>query len=313
MSGTNRRDGPPFPRPRIETEPLPQQPRIVEAERPPKPRIELEPLPAPRLESTELVVVAPPVEQRSGLSFVFGGALLLALGLAALATGNFVAAQFAREGALGWLTLAIAVGGFGLIGAGLVRELRGLFSLRSVDRIRAALAGEDVPAMKRAALHWLSGVPDGRLTAAAIETVEQPEAVRALLRSGPIASLRARADALARTAAVQTFAAAAAIPHPVFDGLLVAWRGTRLIRQIAELHGMRPGVLGTLSLLRRTALSAAGVVATDLAVDAVTRAVLSNPLLQHVAGDVAGAGVAARRMIVLARAADAACSPLDPK
>jgi len=32
-----------------------------------------------------------------------------------------------------------------------------------------------------------------------------------------------------------------------------------------------------------------------------------------VAGDVAGAGVAARRMMVLARAAAAACSPLPPE
>jgi putative membrane protein len=41
-------------------------------------------------------------------------------------------------------------------------------------------------------------------------------------------------------------------------------------------------------------------------------ALLSNPLLAQLAGDMAGAGIAARRMIVLARAADAACSPLPP-
>jgi putative membrane protein len=281
-------------------------------DRPLRPRIEIEPLPAPRLESTELVVVPDVPKERSSVSLVLGGATLLALGLAALATGNFVAAQFARASGLGWLTLAVALAGFGLIGAGAVRELRGLFGLRSVDRLRAILAGDEVPAMRQAAAHWLAGLPEGAATAAAVETVDEPEAIRALLRAGPLATLRARSDALGRTAAVQMFAAAAAIPHPVFDGLLVAWRGTRLVRQIAELHGMRPGFLATLSLLRRTALSAAGVVATDLAVDAITRAVLSNPLLQHVAGDVAGAGVAARRMVVLARAAAAACSPVPP-
>jgi putative membrane protein len=47
-----------------------------------------------------------------------------------------------------------------------------------------------------------------------------------------------------------------------------------------------------------------------VAINSATRAVLSNPLLQHLAGDVAGAGVAARRMVVLARAAAAACSPM---
>ena len=87
---------------------------------------------------------------------------------------------------------------------------------------------------------------------------------------------------------MQVFAATAAMPSPALDALLVGWRGVALVRQIAELHGLRPGLLGTLALLRRTAMSAAGVAATDIAVDAATRAVLSNPLLQHLAGDVAG-------------------------
>jgi putative membrane protein len=46
-------------------------------------------------------------------------------------------------------------------------------------------------------------------------------------------------------------------------------------------------------------------------VNAATHAIIAHPLLRHLAGDVAGAGVAARRMIVLARAAAAACSPLS--
>ena len=299
MSGRDDRM-PPRPRIEVEEPPPPQArpapapppayapPPVREAERFPEPRIELEPLPAPRLASTELVLVPPP-RGRSSLSLVFGGVTLLALGIAALATGNFVAAQFARASGLGWLTLAVAVAGFGLIGAGIVRELRGLFGLRSVDRIRAALAGNDVPAMKRAAAHWLAELPDGAQTAGAVAALDEPEAIRAMLRAGPVATLRARADALGRTAAVQTFAAAAAVPHPVFDGLLVAWRGTRLVRQVAEAHGMRPGFFGTLALLRRTAISAAGVVATHLAVDAITPAGLSNPRLPPVAGDVAGA------------------------
>jgi hypothetical protein len=49
-----------------------------------------------------------------------------------------------------------------------------------------------------------------------------------------------------------------------------------------------------------------------VAVDTLVKAVISNPSLQTLAGDVAGAGVAARRMIVLARATAAACSPIQP-
>jgi putative membrane protein len=281
-------------------------------EAPPRPRIELESLPAPRLESTELVAVTEPTRETGTIPLVLGGVGVLALGLAALGTGNFVAAQFARGMALGWLTLAVAVAGFGLIGAGIWRELKGLLGLRTVDKLRADLAVGDVASARSELRQWLAGLPEGEATAKAIETLNDPESIRALLRSGPLAALRARSDALGRSAAIQIFAATAAVPHPLFDGLLVAWRGTRLVRQVAELHGLRPGLLGTLSLLRRTALSAAGVVATDLALNTVSSAVLSSPLLQHVAGDVAGAGVAARRMIVLARATAAACSPVPP-
>jgi hypothetical protein len=41
--------------------------------------------------------------------------------------------------------------------------------------------------------------------------------------------------------------------------------------------------------------------------------VLSSPVLQQFVGEMAGAGVAARRMIVLARAAEVACSPVPPE
>ena len=70
--------------------------------------------------------------------------------------------------------------------------------------------------------------------------------------------------------------------------------------------------MGTVALLLRTALSATMVGATELAANAAAHAVLSHPLLAHVAGEMAGAGVAARRMTMLARAAAAACDPVPP-
>jgi putative membrane protein len=278
----------------------------------PRPRIELEAMPAPRLEAGLPALVPVPERGIGTLSLVLGGAAILAVGLAALGTANFAAAQFARSIALGWLTVAVAVAGFGLIGAGVWRELRGLFGIETVDRLRVELASADALRARPLLRRWLSRLPEGEVSAANLDALDDPDALRALLRAGPIAELRGKADALGRTAAVQIFAITAAVPSPAFDGLLVAWRGTRLVRQIAELHGMRPGLLGTLSLLRRTALSAAGVMATDMAANTLTHALLSNPLLGKVAGDMAGAGVAARRMIVLARAAAAACSPLPP-
>ena len=278
----------------------------------PRPRIELEPITGPRLDAGLPMVIAEAAPDRGPgtIPLVLGGVGLLAVGLSALGTINFVLDQFARSPALGILTAAIGLAGFGLVGAGIWRELRGLFGVETVDRLRAELAGPDPLRARPALRRWLAGLPEGAPMAAALDAVDDPATLRSLLRAGPLADLRTRADALGRTAAVQAFAAAAAVPSPAFDGLIIAWRGTRLVRQIAELHGLRPGLIGTFALLRRTMLSAAGVVAADLAANTLTRALLSNPLLQHVAGDVAGAGLAARRMIVLARATAAACSPL---
>ena len=274
-----------------------------------RPRFELEE-PIARLEPQALPVPVAVASPPGTLGLAAGGAALLVLGFAALDAGNFVASQFARGATLGWATLAVALGGFGMLGLAAWRELSGLVGLRRVDRLHAALAD---PARARvAALAWLATLPDGATVAEAVRVTNDPDAILALLRSGPVASLRARSDQLGRAAALQVFTVAAAVPSPALDGLLVGWRGVRLVRQIAELHGMRPGLFGTLALLRRVAFAAAGVVATDLAADVVTRGLLSNPILERLASDVAGAGVAARRMIVLARATAAACSPIPP-
>lgn len=173
-------------------------------------------------------------------------------------------------------------------------------------------ATSPTPRAKAAALRWAGTLPEGETLRPALAAIDDPEGIIAVLRAGPLATMRAQSDALGRAAALQVFATTTVMPSAGFDGLVVAWRGTRLVREVAQLYGMKPGLLGTLSLLRRTIFSAATVVATDMAVDTATRAFLSNPLLHHVVGDVAAAGVAARRMILLARATGAACSPLPP-
>ena len=272
------------------------------------PRFELEDGLTPRLEAAP----PPPGEEARGGSvvLVLAGAVVLVLGMALLSVGNFVADEFARAPVLGWASLAVAGVGFGLLGAGVWREILGLMALRGVDRIRAGLESGEPRRIARAAREWLGELPDGAALVAVVRALNDPDAVLALLRTRVAADLQQRADALGRSAAMQVFAVTAAMPSPALDALVVGWRGVRLVRQVAELHGLRPGLVGTLVLLRRTALSAAGVAAAEVAINSATRAVLSNPLLQHLAGDVAGAGVAARRMVVLARAAAAACCPL---
>ena len=274
------------------------------------PRIETEDLPAPRLEALPVLADPTPRGAMGMPALVGAGAAVLVLGLSGLEIGNFVSDEFARSEALGLSALAIAGTGVGLAASGFLKEARALGKLRAVDRLRADLLGNNAHKRVRAARAWLNTLPEGPALLPAVNAVNDPDAILALLRAGPAQALRTQAEALGRTAAVQAVAGIAAMPSPGLAALYIAWRGLRLVRQVAALHGLRPGLFGTLALVRRTALSAGAVAGAEMAANAAAHAVLSSPVLQHVAGEMAGAGVAARRMIVLARAADAACSPL---
>ncbi len=277
------------------------------------PRIETEELPASRLEPTAVLLETPVRQPWAMPALVLGGTSILVLGTAGLEAWTLVAEAFARSGFFGGVAAGIAATGFGMIGLGFWREGAALAALRGVDRLRAQLTGGDPVARATAAREWLRELPEGPALLPAVDAINDPDAILALLRSGPAAALRVQADALGRNAALQSLAGVAAMPSPGLAAIFVAWRGLRLVRQVAALHGLRPGLLATFGLLRRTALSAGAVVGTEVAVNTAAHALLSSPLLQHVAGEMAGAGVAARRMVVLARAANVACSPVPPE
>lgn len=280
----------------------------------PEPYLEYVDVVAPR-DAAVVEVVPTVVEGGRGAGtagLVLAGVGVLAGGFAVLGAVNFVVDQFARAAWLGWVTAGVAAGGFGLAGAGVWRELRALMALERVDRVRADLASGEAGRIVAGALEWAGRVPAGAGVMGALRVVNDPDAALALLRAGPGRALREAAEAQARTAAMQVVAGIAAVPSPSLDVLLVAWRGVRLVRQVAALYGVRPGVLGTVALLRRTAVSAVGVGAAEIAGNTVARGLLSSPLLAHAVGEAAAAGVAARRMVVLGRAAAAACDPVPP-
>ncbi len=283
--------------------------------RPSGPRVIIEDPAAPRLEPAMPVAepVIDPAPRTGGAALALAGVSVLAVGLAALQTGNFVVEEFAQSVWLGGVTLAVAVTGFGLLFGAVARELRGLFGLSRVDRLRAALTSGDGRRIHAAARRWVATLPEAERLLPAIDAANDPDAILALLRAGPVTDLQVKAEALGRSAAVQMVAGVAATPAPALAVLLVAWRGVRLVRQVAALHGMRPGLLGTLGLLRRSVLAAGLVAGSEVAINAAAHALLSNPLLTHALGEMAGAGVAARRMILLARSTAAACSPLPPE
>jgi putative membrane protein len=280
------------------------------------PRVILEE-PAPRLDfqwEQAVVPVAAPVPRSrwSGLGRAAAGAAVLGLGLAALDAANFVVDQFGRGPVQGWATLSVVGIGFGLLAGGAWRELRSLAALRAVDRARAAFARQDLEAARAEALRWAGGVAAAASLQPALRQAGSTEELRALLEGGPLRLLDAEAAGLGRVAAVQAFSITAVSPSPGLDALVFAWRGVRLVRQVAALHGLRPGLAGTIALLRRTLFDAAAVAATDVAVDAAARALLSNKLLEQFAGEAAAGAVAARRMLRLARVAAEACRIVPP-
>ena len=72
------------------------------------------------------------------------------------------------------MTLGVASAGFGLIGAGVWRELSGLFALRTVDRIRAGLNSGEPGLTVRAARDWLEELPDGAALLPALRGLNDP-------------------------------------------------------------------------------------------------------------------------------------------
>jgi putative membrane protein len=135
--------------------------------------------------------------------------------------------------------------------------------------------------------------------------------VRAMLAHRAIEPLRDQARALGARAASQGAAMVAIIPSPALDGLAAGLRSLRLIREIASLYGLRPGVSVTFGLMRRAAVTAASVYGVnEIAAAAAAHFLTDAPVLRSIASAAPGAGITARRIYLLAQTVAEACSPL---
>jgi len=233
----------------------------------------------------------------------------LAAALLLLSLGNFVADQFARAAPLGIATLAVLLAAGGALGWAAWREWRGLAQLRVVDGLRADLASEDPARVREAALAWCAGNGVHGAQAAQIMQAESTAAIRAFLDIA-LAPRDAAATLRGREAALQVLTATAISPWPGLDGLIVVWRGARLVREVAQGYGLRPGTLGTLALFHRVAIDAGTVAAADIAVGAMVESFAHDAVLSRLLGQAAGAATATRRMLRLARAVADACRPV---
>ena len=196
--------------------------------------------------------------------FLFGLGLGFTAFVAWLAERTVTAAS---AGSTVGLLTAAALAMLGLVLAGVILgELVSLLRLRGRGKTRAlvekAVASRD-PAEAEAALAALLAVHRDRpalawaLARYREESADVPDAADKLvlyerLVMGPLdEACVAEIRTVARRAAILT----AFAPNPILDALFVLWLNLSVVRRVARAQGLRPGMVASGALLRRTILA----------------------------------------------------------
>jgi putative membrane protein len=306
------------------------QPGFVDAAKTPEPRpvptatIErpldpgfIETTSAPPEAVPAVVPVAAPTVGLGALGWIGTGLGILVAGGSLLSLIGFVVDQMARSAALGWASLATVAAGVLAVLYGVAREIRSYHRLTRVDALRSKLRPPAVPvdiartecsAWLQTVAHKLADPESVRLAMNGCSTTDE---VRAMLAHRAIEPLREQATAIGARAASQGAAMVAIIPSPALEGLAAGLRSLKLIREIAALYGLRPGLSVTLGLMRRAAVTAASVYGVnEIAAAAAAHFLTDAPVLRSIASAAPGAGITARRIYLLAQTVAEACSPL---
>ena len=269
-------------------------------------------------ESLPVTVPTPPPAPGLGpLGWIGAGLGVLVIGGSLLSLAGFVVDQMARSPVLGWASLTTVTAGVLAVLWGVTREIRSYRRLTRVDALRAKLRPPAVPvevaraectAWLQTVAHRLADPDQVRLAMNGCTTTDE---ARAMLAHRAVEPLREQATAIGTRAASQGAAMVAIIPSPALEGLAAGLRSLKLIREIAALYGLRPGLSVTLGLVRRAAVTAASVYGVkEIAGAAAAHLFADAPVLRSIASAAPGAGITARRIYLLARTVAEACSPL---
>jgi putative membrane protein len=218
---------------------------------------------------------------------------------------------------LGIAAIVAVAAGAGGAAYWLVAELRGLWRLRSAERLRSLIPfalSDELKAEIDAAAGILAADPLLSEAVARYRAVREPhhsghDALELFSRF-VLTSADRLAEAAIRRAATQAFAINAVSPTALLDTLLFAARALRLIREIAEIYGQRPGLAGTVHLLRRLASGAGMVGAVDL-VGGILVQQLGGAVMERLSASAAESAYAAQKMARLGIIAMALCRPVD--
>lgn len=189
-----------------------------------------------------------------------GGLASLAL---SLAVWRLIEDLFARASWLGWVALVLAMLAGVAVLVILTRETMGLMRLAAVEKVReqaaAIIVSDDRDAagmLLRELIAFARKAPRLARGRAALEShlhdiIDGADLIRLAERElmGPLDD---EARRLVAGAAQRVSVVTAISPRAVVDLVFVLVTAVRLIRQLAELYGGRPGTLGLIRLVRLT-------------------------------------------------------------
>jgi len=261
----------------------------------------------------------PPPNRRflSPFAVAMAGLGILVIGVIGIDLLQFVDGAFAHGTGVGALAMVAVVAGTGGGLYWLMAELRGLVRLRSAERLRrlipsaladelkqeidaaAAILARD-PLLRRAVGNYRAAVGPHHTGRDALE----------LFSRFVLAPADQLAQGAVRRAAAQAFAINAISPTVLLDSLLFAVRAIRLVREIAEIYGQRPGLAGTVHLLRRI-ISGAGLVGAVDIVGGVIVQQLGGAVLERLSANTAESAYATQKMARLGLIAMASCRPIE--
>jgi putative membrane protein len=297
----------------IEVEPGRERlaPRIIETNETGRLELSVPLLPQPNLPSP------PATRSRRPVAAAAAGIGILVTVVLGIDLVQFIDGAFARGTALGVVAAGAVGAACGGAGYWLATELRGLLRLRSVERLRRLIPSAVSSELKReigtaagiVARDPLLGEAVRRYLAV-IEPHHTGRDALDLFSRLVLAPADQLAEAAIRRAATQAFVINAVSPTGLLDTLLFAARAMRLIREIAEIYGQRPGVAGTAHLLRRLVGGAGLVGAVDL-VGGILVQQLGGAVIERLSAGAAESAYAAQKMARLGILAMVQCRPVE--
>ncbi|MEM1287310.1 MAG: TIGR01620 family protein [Pseudomonadota bacterium] len=255
-------------------------PRVIDLD-----QVELEPEPIPEPMPVEAQSFQPPPKAKTGRWLaLFCAAFLGLLGLGfTLWIEDLVRRLFAMQPALGWVAVGLAaLAALGLIGF-ILREFRSIARLSSLEKLRQdaqhAFEEGDRKAARTTAqslnriYSTMTHTARGRGEfAAQSKGVFDADALLILAEHCLLSDLDQQATDLISRAARRVSLVTALSPRALIDIAMVAFQCISLTRQIAELYGSRPGLLGSFKLARHMVAHLAltgGLAATEGLVSSV--------------------------------------------